>query len=276
MVPFKDHPFKVQEGEELDRLMESIEKSGVLVPVLVRPAADGNYEMISGHRRMAACKALGITELPAVVRDLSDEEAVIAMVDANLQRDHILPSEKAFAYKMKMDAMKRMPGRKSAINGDPVGPDLRSSEKLAEESDDSPTQIKRYIRLTHLVPELLQYVDEGKIGMRPAVEMSYLDEEVQRDIVDRIDESGGEVFPSHAQTRRIRQQAESGKITYDDITAIMDEKKPNQAPTYRVSEEMVFEITKRRFTPQEFDELIKKALECYARELKRQRDRDAR
>ncbi|MBQ7714288.1 MAG: chromosome partitioning protein ParB, partial [Clostridia bacterium] len=126
------------------------------------------------------------------------------------------------------------------------------------------------------VPELLQFVDEGKIAMRPAVEMSYLDEETQRMIVDRIDDSGGEVFPSHAQTRRIRQQAENGGITYDDITAIMDEQKPNQAPTFKVSEDMIFEITKRRFTPQEFDEYLKKALECYARELKRQRDRDAR
>ena len=148
--------------------------------------------------------------------------------------------------------------------------------ELAESVNESISQIKRYIRLTHLVPELLQFVDEGKIAMRPAVEMSYLDEETQRMIVDRIDDSGGEVFPSHAQTRRIRQQAENGGITYDDITAIMDEQKPNQAPTFKVSEDMIFEITKRRFTPQEFDEYLKKALECYARELKRQRDRDAR
>ena len=151
-----------------------------------------------------------------------------------------------------------------------------SNAELAESVNESISQIKRYIRLTHLVPELLQFVDEGKIAMRPAVEMSYLDEETQRMIVDRIDDSGGEVFPSHAQTRRIRQQAENGGITYDDITAIMDEQKPNQASTFKVSEDIIFEITKRRFTPQEFDEYLKKALECYARELKRQRDRDAR
>ena len=278
LVPFKDHPYKVIENESMSELTESIKEHGILNPLLVRPleGEDGKYEIISGHRRFYAAQKLSMRKVPCTVHFIDRDAATVMMVDSNCQRTELLPSEKAWAYKMKMDAMSRQ-GKRTDLTSGPVGPkSKRSNEKLAESVNESVTQIKRYIRLTYLVPELLQYVDAGKIGMRPAVEMSYLDEEVQRDIVDRIDESGGEVFPSHAQTRRIRQQAESGKITYDDITAIMDEKKPNQAPTYKVSEDMVFEITKRRFTPQEFDELLKKALECYARELKRQRDRDAR
>ena len=278
LVPFKDHPYKVIENESMIELTESISIHGILNPLLVRPLedTDGKYEIISGHRRFFAAQKLGLKKVPCTVHYIDRDAATVMMVDSNCQRTELLPSEKAWAYKMKMEAIKRMPGRKSAENGDPVGPHLRSTEKLAEDSDDSPTQIKRFIRLTYLVPELLQLVDDGKIGMRPAVEMSYLDEEVQRDIVDRIDESGGEVFPSHAQTRRIREKAAEGKITYDEIKVIMDERKPNQTPTYKVSEDMIFEITKRRFTPQEFDEYLKKALECYARELKKQRDRDAR
>ena len=278
LVPFKDHPYKVMENESMIELTESISVHGILNPLLVRPleGEDGKYEIISGHRRFFAAQKLGMRKVPCTVHFIDRDAATVMMVDSNCQRTELLPSEKAWAYKMKMDAMSRQ-GKRTDLTSDPVGPKLeRSNEKLAESVNESVTQIKRYIRLTYLVPELLQYVDEGKIGMRPAVEMSYLDEEVQRDIVDRILESDEMVFPSHAQTRRIRQQAENGKITYDDITAIMDEKKPNQAPTYKVSEEMVFEITKRRFTPQEFDELLKKALECYARELKKQRDRDAR
>ena len=288
LVPFKDHPYKVIENESLTELVESIATNGILNPLLVRPleGEDGKYEIISGHRRFFAAGKLGMKKVPCTVHYIDRDAATVMMVDSNCQRAELLPSEKAKAYKMKMDAMSRQGKRtdlEEAIGVDstsrPVGAksrDNRTDEKLAENSEDSARQISRYIRLTHLVPELLQFVDEGKIAMRPAVEMSYLDEETQRMIVDRIDDSGGEVFPSHAQTRRIRQQAENGGITFEEITAIMDEKKPNQAPTFKVSEDMIFEITKRRFTPQEFDEYLKKALECYARELKRQRDRDAR
>ena len=278
LVPFKDHPYKVIENESMIELTESISEHGVLNPLLVRPlkGEDGKYEIISGHRRFYAAQKLGMRKVPCTIHFIDRDAATVMMVDSNCQRTELLPSEKAWAYKMKMDAMSKQ-GKRTDLTSDPVGPKSeRSNEKLAEIVNESVTQIKRYIRLTYLVPELLQYVDEGKIGMRPAVEMSYLDEEVQHDIVDRILESDEMIFPSHAQTRRIRQQAENGTITYDDITAIMDEKKPNQAPTYKVSEEMIFEITKRRFTPQEFNELLKRALECYARELKKQRDRDAR
>lgn len=277
LVPFKDHPYKVIENESMTELTESIKEHGILNPLLVRPleGEDGKYEIISGHRRFYAAQKLGMRKVPCTVHFIDRDAATVMMVDSNCQRTELLPSEKAKAYKMKLDALNRQ-GKRTDLTFSPLDKKLENGKKLAENVGESQAQIYRFVRLTYLVPELLQYVDDGKIGMRPAVEMSYLDEEVQRDIVDRIDESGGEVFPSHAQTRRIRQQAESGKITYDDITAIMDEKKPNQAPTYKVSEEMVFEITKRRFTPQEFDEVIKRALECYARELKRQHDRDAR
>ena len=282
LVPFKNHPYKVIENEDMIELTESISEHGILNPLLVRPleGSKGKYEIISGHRRFFAAQKLGMKKVPCTVHFIDRDVATVMMVDSNCQRTELLPSEKAKAYKMKMDAMSRQ-GKRTDLKPaegtlSPVETKLRTSEIIAKEAGESRAQIDRYIRLTYLVPELLRFVDEGKIGMRPAVEMSYLDEEVQRDIVDRIDESGGEVFPSHAQTRRIRQQAENGKITYDDITAIMDERKPNQAPTYKVSEDVIFQITKRRFTPQEFDEYLKKALECYARELKKQRDRDAR
>ena len=278
LVPFKDHPYKVIENESMIELTESISEHGILNPLLVRPleGEGGKYEIISGHRRYFAAQKLGMKKLPCTVHFIDRDVATVMMVDSNCQRTELLPSEKAFAYKMKMDAIKRMPGRKPAENGDPVGPDLRSSEKLAEESDDSPTQIKRYIRLTYLVPELLQYVDAGKIGMRPAVEMSYLDEEVQRDIVDRIDESGSEVFPSHAQTRRIRQQAESGEITYDDIAAIMDEKKPNQAEKVKNPADELRKRIGKNMTDEAFIQYLYAAVDYYKKYLDRQRDHGAR
>ena len=236
LVPFKDHPYKVIENESMIELTESISVHGILNPLLVRPleGEDGKYEIISGHRRYFAAQKLGMKKVPCTVHFIDRDTATVIMVDSNCQRTELLPSEKAWAYKMKMDAIKRMPGRKPAENVSPVETQKRSSEIIAKEAGESRAQIDRYIRLTYLVPELLQYVDEGKIGMRPAVEMSYLDEETQRCIVDRIDESGGEVFPSHAQTRRIRQQAENGKITYDDIVAIMDEPKPNQREKVKI------------------------------------------
>lgn len=229
LVPFKDHPYKVIENESMIELTESIAEHGILNPLLVRPleGEDGKYEIISGHRRYAAAQKLGMRKVPCTVHFIDRDAATVMMVDSNCQRTELLPSEKAFAYKMKMDAIKRMPGRKPAENVSPVETQKRSSEIIAKEAGESRAQIDRYTRLTCLVPELLQYVDEGKIGMRPAVEMSYLDEEIQRDIVDRIDESGGEVFPSHAQTRLIREKVAEGEITYEDITAIMNEPKPN-------------------------------------------------
>ena len=269
LVPFKNHPYKVIENESMIELTESISEHGILNPLLVRPleGEDGKYEIISGHRRFFVAQKLGLKKVPCTVHFIDRDAATVMMVDSNCQRTELLPSEKAWAYKMKMDAQNRQ-GQRTDLTSCPVG------TKLEEPTEDSKRQIYRYIRLTYLVPELLQYVDEGKIGMRPAVEMSYLDEEVQRDIVDRIDESGGEVFPSHAQTRRIREKAAEGEISYDDVKKIMDEQKPNQAPTFKVSEDMVFEITKRRFTPQDFEEYLKKALASYARQLEKERNRN--
>ena len=278
LVPFRDHPYKVIENESLTELIESIATNGILNPLLVRPLEDedGKYEIISGHRRFFAAGKLGMKKVPCTVHYIDRDAATVMMVDSNCQRTELLPSEKAFAYKMKMDAIRRMPGRKVTENGDPVGPDLRSSEKLAEESDDSPTQIKRYIRLTHLIPELLQYVDDGKIAMRPAVEMSYLDEETQRCIVDRIDDSGGEVFPSHAQTRRIRQQAETGGITYDEIVAIMDEQKPNQVEKVKIPADELRKRIGKNLTDEQFINYLYSAVDYYKKHLDRQRDDGAR
>lgn len=263
LVPFKDHPYKVIKNEGMIELTESIAEHGILNPLLVRPleGEDGKYEIISGHRRYAAAQKLGMRKVPCTVHFIDRDAATVMMVDSNCQRTELLPSEKAFAYKMKMDAIKRMPGRKPAENVSPVETQKRSSEIIAKEAGESRAQIDRYIRLTYLVPELLQYVDEGKIGMRPAVEMSYLDEEIQRDIVDRIDESGGEVFPSHAQTRLIREKAAEGEITYEDITAIMDKPKPNQAEKVSIKRADLTKYFPSSYTPEQIIKSILGILE---------------
>ena len=278
LVPFKDHPYKVIENESMIELTESISVHGILNPLLVRPleGEDGKYEIISGHRRYFAAQKLGMKKVPCTVHFIDRDTATVIMVDSNCQRTELLPSEKAWAYKMKMDAIKRMPGRKPAENVSPVETQKRSSEIIAKEAGESRAQIDRYIRLTYLVPELLQYVDEGKIGMRPAVEMSYLDEETQRCIVDRIDESGGEVFPSHAQTRRIRQQAENGKITYDDIVAIMDEPKPNQREKVKIPADELRARIGKSMTDEDFIKYLYTAVDYYKKHLERQRDQGAR
>ena len=274
LVPFDNHPYKVIDDDSMYELTESIRVNGILNPLIVRQieGIENSYEIISGHRRYHAAQRLGLKKVPCTVYDVDRDTATVMMVDSNCQRTELLPSEKAWAYKMKMDAIKRLPGRKPTGNGDPVGPNLKSAEKLAEENDDSPTQIKRYIRLTNLVPELLQFVDDGKIGMRPAVELSYLSEEVQRDIVDIIDEHNGDVFPSHAQARRIRDQFKNGGITYEQIAAIFDEQKPNQVLSFKISEDKVEQLTGKKFTPKDFDDFLEKALVCYVRQLKKERD----
>ena len=263
LVPFKDHPYKVIENESMIELTESISVHGILNPLLVCPleSEDGKYEIISGHRRFFAAQKLGLKKVPCTVHFIDRDAATVMMVDSNCQRTELLPSEKAWAYKMKMDAMSRQGKRtdlEQAENCDstsrPLGAKLRDNrtdEKLAENSADSARQISRYIRLTYLVPELLQYVDEGKIGMRPAVEMSYLDEDTQRDIVDRIIESDDTVFPSHAQTRRIREKAAEGEITYEDIEKIMDEPKPNQAEKVSIKRADLTKYFPSSYTPEQ-------------------------
>ena len=288
LVPFDNHPYKVIDDDSMDELTESIRVNGILNPLIVRPieGVENSYEIISGHRRYHAAQRLGLKKVPCTVHFVDRDTATVLMVDSNYQRTELLPSEKAWAYKMKMDAMSRQ-GKRTDLQEDnpdvstsrPVGAKSRgnrSDEKLAETSNDSARQISRYIRLTYLIPELLQFVDDGKIGMRPAVELSYLSEEVQRDIVDIIDEHNGEVFPSHAQARRIRDQFKNSGITYEQIAAIMVEQKPNQKQMYKVSEERIAAITGKQFTPKEFDDYIIKAVEHYQRYLQKQREQGAR
>ena len=276
LVPFKDHPYLVREGAELDDLTESIGTHGILNPLLVRPleGEDGKYEIISGHRRYAAAQKLGLRKVPCTVHFIDRDAATVMMVDSNCQRTELLPSEKAKAYKMKVEALSHQ-GKTSG----PVVPksdDARTTAEVGAQYGDGYKTVQRYIRLTYLVPELLQYVDEGKIGMRPAVEMSYLEEEVQRDIVDRIDESGGEVFPSHAQTRRIREKAAEGEITYEDIKAIMDEPKPNQAEKVKIPADELRKRIGKNMTDEDFIKYLFTAVDYYKKYLERQRDQGAR
>ncbi len=219
LKPFKEHPFKVMEDEEMERLKESIRESGVLIPALARPTGDG-YELISGHRRLAACRALGMSTMPVIVRNLTDEEAIITMVDSNLQREHILPSEKAFAYKMKYDALKHQ-GTSSQL-----GTKLRTDQLLAQNSGDSRNQIQRYMRLTNLIPDILKLVDEGRIALTPAVELSYLNSHEQNALYQIMD--CDEVTPSLSQAQRLRRLSEDYTLTDSGISQIMSEIKGNQ------------------------------------------------
>ena len=218
--PFKDHPFKVQNNEEMERMIESIRKVGAITPALARPLPDGGYELISGHRRLVACQVLGIETMPVIVREMSDDEAVIAMVDANLQRETILPSEKAFAYKMKLEAIKHQ-----GIASSQVGKKLLSIEKVGEDNGESRNQVHRYIRLTYLIPELLSMVDENKIAFNPAVEISYLDQSEQRVLLDAMELN--DCTPSHAQSIRLKKLSQDGVLDDQMIYAVMSEEKPN-------------------------------------------------
>ena len=275
---FPEHPFKVKDDEEMEKLKDSISLYGILTPVVARRCENGRYELISGHRRKYACKALGIEFMPAIVREMSKEEAVIAMVDSNLQREHILPSEKAFAYKMKLDAMRRKAGRPKNENSDPMEPNLlgtRSNEALAKESGDSVSQIKRYIRLTELVPELLELVDNGRMAFRPAVEISYLTEDEQRDLVETIDSE--DCTPSLSQACRMKKLSQEGKLDMDTIFAIMTEEKANQKEKIKIPAELLEKYFSRGTSPAEIERVILLALDAYyARLRQRSADRDAR
>ena len=270
---FPDHPYRVLDDEDMQALMDSISDMGVITPVMVRKKDDGRYEMISGHRRKRACERLGLETLRCEVVDVSRDEAIILMVDSNSQRTEIAPTDKGRAYKMRLEALKRLPGRPSKDNSAPLGPNLvgtRSNDELAEEVGESHTQIQRYIRLTHLVPELQQFVDEGKIKMRPAVELSYLDEETQRDVVDRIDET--EAFPSHDQAIRIRKAFDEGAVNYEKVADIMAEEKPNQKPKFRFSFDRLRPLIPSSYADAQAEEYVIKALEHYKRFLQKQRD----
>ena len=265
--PFKNHPFKILNNEEMERMIESIRKVGSITPALARPLPDGGYELISGHRRLAACQVLGIETMPVIVREMSDDEAVIAMVDANLQRETILPSEKAFAYKMKLEAIKHQ-----GVTSRQLGEKLLSVTQVSKDSDDSERQIQRYIRLTHLIPELLSMVDDNKIAFNPAVEISYLDRDEQLTLLDAINMN--DCTPSHAQSIRLKKMSQDGLLTADAVYVVLSEEKPNQREQIKLPRDEL-----RKYFPQNYsDEQIKrdilKGLELLKRQ--RERNRDAR
>ncbi|NCB92869.1 MAG: ParB/RepB/Spo0J family partition protein [Clostridia bacterium] len=270
---FPDHPFKVRDDEDMLNLVESIKERGVITPATVREKEDGRFELVSGHRRKRACKIAGIDTLRCEVVELSRDEATILMVESNYQRSQILPSEKAFAYKMRLDAMKRQ-GERTDLTSTPLESKYRTNEMLGTEVGESREQIRRYIRLTNLVPELLEFVDEGKIKMRPAVELSYLDEECQRDIVDEIDMS--EATPSHAQAIRMRQFASEGKLTTEVIQAIMGEEKPNQKEKIVLRGDRVRNLIPKNVPVSQTEDFVCKALEHYNKFLRNRADRDSR
>ena len=269
LMPFRNHPFKVKEDEEMAQLMRSIADAGVLSPALARPLPDGGYELISGHWRLAACKALGMDTMPVIIRDLTDEEAVITMVDSNLQREHILPSEKAFAYKMKYDALKHQ-GTSSQL-----GTKLRTDELLAQNSSDSRNQIQRYIRLTHLIPGILKLVDEGKIALTPAVELSYLQPSEQEMLFSVMDSD--EVTPSLSQARRLRCMSEAQTLTDDAVLQLLSEVKGNQVEYVKVPVDKLRSFFRPDTSMKQMTETLVKAMDFYNKYLARQRkDRDAR
>lgn len=265
--PFKDHPFKIQSDEEMKRLIESIQKFGTLTPALARPLPEGGYELISGHRRLAACQVLGIETMPVIIREMSDDEAVIAMVDANLQREHILPSEKAFAYKMKLDAIKHQ--GKASVQ---VAEKLLSVEKVADDAGESKDQVRRYIRLTYLIPELLEMVDENKIAFNPAVEISYLDKAEQRVLLDAMELN--DCTPSHAQAIRLKKLSQEGVLQDQTIYDILAEQKPNQQEQYRFKREDIRKYFPKSYTDKQVCDTVIKLLEQWQR--RRERDRDSR
>ena len=268
---FPNHPFKVKQDEAMAEMVDSVRQYGVLVPALVRPKADGGYEMVAGHRRKCAAMLAGITEMPCIIRNLTDDEATIIMVDSNLQRETILPSEKAFAYKMKLEAMKRQ-GQRSDLTSAPLEPKLkgsRSNEELAASSPDSRSQIQRYIRLTELIPPVLDMVDSGKIAFRPAVELSYLSKEQQQSLYDTMECE--DCTPSLAQAIKMKEFSRDGKLTEEVILSIMQEEKPNQREQFKMPKERISKYFAPGTPAQKIEDTIIKALELYRR---RERQRD--
>ena len=270
---FPDHPYKVKDDNTMVELVESIKTRGLIQPVLVRPLDDGTYEMVSGHRRKRAFELAGIEKIPARVKELTRDEAILSMVDSNLQRDEILPSEKAFAYKMRLEAMNRQ-GMRTDRTSTPTESKFRTNEQLAEEVGESREQIRRYIRLTNLIPELLDLVDEKLIAMRPAVEISYFTPEAQMWLYDAI--GATDATPSHAQTLRMRKYAEQGTLTKEKIDTIMDEEKPNQKEKSPFRDNRISKAIPSSIPKDKQCEYVIKAIEYYTRALQRSKDRGAR
>ena len=270
---FPDHPFKVRLDEDMEQLIESVKNRGVITPITLRRKEDGRYEIVSGHRRRKACELAGLATVPAEIKELTRDEAIILMVESNLQRSVILPSEKAFSYKMRLEAMKRQQGERTDLTSVPVGQKLSTREMIAENAPDSNTQIQRYIRLTELAPELLDLVDEGKIAMRPAVELSYLNDEEQQDLLPAMELA--DATPSHAQAIKMRKFSQDGKLTPEVIESIMCEEKPNQKEKVSIRYEDARKYIPSSVPYKDTGAFILKALEYYHRHLERMRD-DAR
>ena len=270
---FPEHPYKVKDDESMVELVESIKTRGLIQPVLVRPLDDGTYEMVSGHRRKRAFELAGIEKIPARVKELTRDEAILSMVDSNLQRDEILPSEKAFAYKMRLEAMNRQ-GMRTDRTSTPTESKFRTNEQLAEEVGESREQIRRYIRLTNLIPELLDLVDEKLIAMRPAVEISYFTPEAQMWLYDAI--GAADATPSHAQTLRMRKYAEQGTLTKEKIDTIMDEEKPNQKEKSPFRDNRISKAIPTSIPKEKQCEYVLKAIDYYNRMLQKRREREAR
>ena len=273
LFPFKDHPFKVLDDESMQRTVESVEQYGVLSPLIARPRSEGGYEIISGHRRQHAAQLAGLDTLPVIVRNMDDDAAVLLMVDSNLQRETILPSERAFAYKMKLEAMKHQAGRPTQDNYSQVGNNFGtlSSEEMAEELGTSKNQIFRYIRLTNLVPELLDMVDEKKISFNPAVELSYLDTNQQRDFLEAMQDTQN--APSLSQAQRLKKLAQEGHFSYDVAFAVMGEEKKGELDKVVIKNDTLRKYFPRSYTPKQMEDTIIKLLEQWQRKQQRQNER---
>ena len=270
--PFTNHPFKVLDDEAMTRTVESIAQYGVLAPLIARPRPDGNgYEIISGHRRQYAAKLAGLDTLPVIVRQMSDDAAVILMVDSNLQREHILPSERAFAYKMKLDAMRRTSGRPSKENVSQIGTQKRSDQIMAEELGESRNQIQRFIRLTNLVPELLDMVDEKKIAFNPAVELSYLDESQQRDFLEAMEDTQN--APSLSQAQQLKKMAQQGEFSYEKAFDVMGQEKKSEKDTVTIKNETLRKYFPRSYTPKQMEEKIIQLLDAWQKKQQRRNER---
>ena len=269
--PFTNHPFKVLDDEAMTRTVESIAQYGVLAPLIARPRPDGDgYEIISGHRRQYAAKLAGLDTLPVIVRQMSDDAAVILMVDSNLQREHILPSERAFAYKMKLDAIKNQ-GARSDLTSAQLGRKLETADIVGQESGDSRNQVRRFIRLTNLMPELLDMVDEKKIAFNPAVELSYLDESQQRDFLEAMNDTQN--APSLSQAQRLKRLAQEGHFSYDVAFAVMGEEKKDELDKVVIKNDTLRKYFPRSYTPKQMEDTIIKLLEQWQRKLQRQNER---
>ena len=270
LFPFKNHPFKVLDDESMQRTVESVEQYGVLSPLIARPRPEGGYEIISGHRRQHAAQLAGLETLPVIVRNMDDDAAVLLMVDSNLQRENILPSERAFAYKMKLEALKNQ-GARSDLTSDQVGQKLWSVEQVASDAGESKTQIQRFIRLTNLVPELLDLVDEKKISFNPAVELSYLDEKQQRDFLEAMNDTQN--APSLSQAIRLKKLAQEGKFTYEAAFAVMGEAKKDELDKVVIKNDTLRKYFPRSYTPKQMEDTIIKLLDQWQRKQQRQNER---